>query len=247
MKLGDAVQISIGVPDLEATLPFYEKLGFKKVAQAAQPYPWAQLSDGVIVVLLNQDGRRYSGLLYFAADMAARVADLEQAGVAFAQKIEQNGQLFQAIFLDPDGFAVGMVNADASGHYKPDGRSFSECGTFGEYSLRIKDLTASLAFWQKLGFEAGGGGEEPYPWRIVSDGLILVGLHQSNDSEAYQKEHFHEPTISYFSLDSAERIEHLKREGIPTTFEIEDASGAVKEAGVKAPDGQNFFVFHGEV
>jgi len=247
MKLGDAVQISIGVPSLEATLPFYEKLGFKKIGQDTKPYPWAQLTDGMIVVLLNQDGMRYSGLLYFAADMADRVAQLEAMGIIFAQKTEQDGKLFQAIFFDPNRLGVGLVNADASQHYKPDGNSFSRCGKFGEFSIRIKDLPASMAFWQKLGFDPIGGGNEPYPWQIMSDGMMLIGLHQSNNAEEYQKDHFKEPTISYFSTDSAERIEQLKRGGIQTTFEIKNDQGRVTEAGVQAPDGQSFFVFYGEV
>jgi predicted lactoylglutathione lyase len=247
MKLGDWAQISIGVPDLTATLPFYETIGFKKIAQDTQPYPWAQLTDGVIVVLLNQDGLRYSGLLYFAADMAGRVAELERLGIAFAQKTEQGGQLFRAIFLDPDGFGVGLVNADPSRHYRPDGKSFSKCGKFGEFSLRVKDLPASMAFWQQLGFKALGGDREPYPWQIISDGLISIGLHQSNDAEAYQKDHFKEPTITYFSTNSAERIAQLKREGIQTTFEIKSGQDVVNEAGLQAPDGQNFFVFHGAI
>ncbi len=42
MKLGDRVQITIGVSDLAASLTFYEILGFQKLNQDTQPYPWGQ-------------------------------------------------------------------------------------------------------------------------------------------------------------------------------------------------------------
>ncbi len=44
-------------------------------------------------------------------------------------------------------------------------------------SLAVKDLSASLAFYQALGFEATGGDAEE-GWLILANGTTLIGLFQ---------------------------------------------------------------------
>ena len=49
-------------------------------------------------------------------------------------------------------------------------------GTFS-VSLAVKDIKASLAFYQKLGFKTFGG--EPAPtWAILKNGDTVIGLFQ---------------------------------------------------------------------
>ncbi len=44
-------------------------------------------------------------------------------------------------------------------------------------SLAVKDITASLAFYQKLGFEIFGG-DIAQNWRILKNGDAIIGLFQ---------------------------------------------------------------------
>jgi hypothetical protein len=46
----------------------------------------------------------------------------------------------------------------------------------------------------------------PYNWAIISDGLNIVGLHQTKD--------FTTPTITFFAADMKDKIEKLKTEGL---------------------------------
>jgi len=81
MKLGKATQISIGTSDIQKSFAFYQKLGFQKIAGDTLPYPWIQISDGSILLHLNQDGQKYMGLAYFSKEMDKKVNDLEKMGI----------------------------------------------------------------------------------------------------------------------------------------------------------------------
>jgi len=52
-------------------------------------------------------------------------------------------------------------------------------GRFLEYSVATPDIRASLDFYGKLGFSQAEVGEAyPYPYAVVTDGRIHLGLHQ---------------------------------------------------------------------
>ena len=51
-----------------------------------------------------------------------------------------------------------------------------ELGSFS-ISLAVKDLAASKSFYEKLGFEPGGGDEEQN-WLILRNGDHVIGLFQ---------------------------------------------------------------------
>ena len=52
-------------------------------------------------------------------------------------------------------------------------------GRFLEFSLATPDIRASLDFYTKLGFtQAEAGDAWPYPYVVVTDGRICLGLHQ---------------------------------------------------------------------
>jgi predicted lactoylglutathione lyase len=86
------------------------------------------------------------------------------------------------------------------------------CGMFGEFAMPVKDLDRSISFWEKLGFKALSKMTSHYPWAILSDGLAIVGLHQT--------ENFTDPTITYFASDMKAKIEKLKQDGLDNYKEM---------------------------
>lgn len=251
MKLGYRVQIAIGVADLAESLEFYRRLGFVEVAANGEPYPWAQITDGQNLILLNQDGMSYRGLIYFSDDVAARVRHIEDAGIPFIHKTEHNGQVVQAIlFNDAQQFGVNLLAHDASDLYQPTGEPVTRCGKFGEFAIPVANIKDAYDFWRTLGFAKLGGNFDPttggsdgswgpYTWAIISDGLIVLGLHETTD--------FPEPTLTYFAGNQAETLAQLKDENFPFTFSSPDENGVVANAGLAAPDGQKLFLFQGEI
>ena len=248
-KLGDVVQIALGVPDVSASQAFYQRLGFQVLGEGDTPWPWAQLTDGQNLVLLNQDGKRYSGLLYISSDAPALITQLEGQGIPLVAKQEGAGQLRQAIFTDPDGLPVGLLHQATSDAPRPDGQPISKLGKFGELSHRVQDFEASRQFWSSLGFKTLHASDQPYPWGILSDGLVVLGLHQRTPEAEAAGENFEftGPTLTYFDGAMKDHIAALKAEGFTFSQEIPDPDGTVGNAILSTPEGGRIFLFAGEI
>jgi catechol 2,3-dioxygenase-like lactoylglutathione lyase family enzyme len=58
-------------------------------------------------------------------------------------------------------------------------------GRFLEFSIATPDIRASLSFYGKLGFSQAEVGEAwSHPYAVVSDGRIMIGLHQSAEFDS---------------------------------------------------------------
>ncbi len=228
MKLGQVVQIAVGVPDLAEAVAFYEALGFVRLAENDVPWPWTQLTDGQNLLLLNQDGNQYIGLNYFSPHVADLVTQMEAMGVEFLQKREEDGRLQTAVFADSDGLMVGLINRDPSGMQMPDGEPITHCGKFGEFALGVADFQRASHFWQQFGFEQMYASSDPYPWGIFSDGMMVLGLHQTDQ--------FGGPCMTYFAPDMPERIARLEAKGL-----------SILDGILQAPSGEMLFLFEGEI
>jgi hypothetical protein len=111
------------------------------------------------------------------------------------------------------------------------GKHYSKCGMFGEFSIAVKDRAASAAFWQMLGFQNLHESDAPYPWGIYSDGVTVLGIHQTTE--------FKETALSFFSKDTKARITALKREGFQFLVDLDPTNSVLK-----SPDGQMIFIFN---
>lgn len=228
MKLGNLVQIAIGVSNLERSAAFYDILGFEKIAEDTAPWPWKQYTDGQNLLLLNQDGNRYIGLNYFSPQATEIVKVVEAAGVNFLMKQEDDGRLQIAIFSDADGLMVGLINQDPSQMARPGGVPLSRCGKFGEFALGVADFQKAGQFWQQFGFKKMYSSPDPYPWGIFNDGLMVLGLHQTDE--------FQGPCITYFAPDMPDRIAALENEGL-----------TIENGVLNGPDGETLFLFQGDI
>ncbi|MGI8893755.1 MAG: VOC family protein [Bacteroidia bacterium] len=248
MRLGEATQITIGTTNITASAEFYEKMGFRIIADGEEPNKWLQMTDDALLLLLNEDQMEYVGLTYFSSRMDYNVERLENSGVSFVHKSERDDKFFQGIFLSPDGFGISLVNFDPDGSFQPkrinllnfpkeyynDTEKFpnKSLGIFGEFSHPVKSLDNSLSFWRTLGFSVLSLNQQPYPWSIISDDLNLMGLHQTDD--------FKYPALTYFAPDMNLRILNLKKAGIHS---IEDLGNNNTSFLVMGPDNIRFFLF----
>lgn len=253
MKLGEASQISVGVRNLQESIKHYEKLGFSRLNGDTDPYPWAQITDGSLLILLNQDGMEYIGLLYFSSKFSEVVGHLKKAGVRFVHESKKDGMLHQVIFATPDNFFLSVVNADPATLYQPSGPNYftmpkedqlnpakypnAMLGFFGEFCHKVSDFAVSRTFWESIGFECAYSSEGPYHWGLFRDSWHIIGLHQTTD--------FHEPAITYFAKDSAEKVAVLKKDGISSISQFTGTGGG-NDANVviTSPEGQKVFLFN---
>jgi catechol 2,3-dioxygenase-like lactoylglutathione lyase family enzyme len=111
-------------------------------------------------------------------------------------------------------------------------------------SLAVKDIAASRAFYEKLGFTAWGGDQEQN-WLILKNGSTVVGLFQGMfernilafnpgwDSDAKQ--------LSGFT-DVRDLQRELKAQGVQLPSEADEATSGPASFMVEDPDGNQILV-----
>jgi len=103
-------------------------------------------------------------------------------------------------------------------------------GRFLEISVHAPDVLASLEFYEQLGFSQATTGEAwPYPYAVVTDGRLGIGLHQRELQQS--------PLLSFVLPDLYEHLGALEGLGI----EILDrrlGSDVFNEATFATPGGQ---------
>lgn len=118
-----------------------------------------------------------------------------------------------------------------------------ELGAFS-ISLSVKDLAASQAFYEKLGFQAMGGVPDEL-WVILKNGDHIIGLFQGMfegniltfnpgwDQNATNLESF---------TDVREIQSQLKAAGVPLVQEADESSTGPASITLTDPDGNNILI-----
>lgn len=118
-----------------------------------------------------------------------------------------------------------------------------ELGAFS-ISLAVKDLAASKAFYEKLGFRSFHG-EEPQNWLIMKNGSTVIGLFQGMfedniltfnpgwDQDAAELESF---------TDVRDLQKALRAQGVEFEQEADETTTGPAHFVVKDPDGNPILV-----
>jgi len=245
--LGDVSAFTITTPDLEQSLSYYKKLGFSELFRMDWPFPWIQITDGVLLIMLRKDDKPYIALTYYVSDVNKVVTMLDDKGVAIAERAKESDMLKRYLIKSPDGMNISLVGLSAEmGFKQPPGPTMLSmpqqdffnpekyvnkvCGLFGEFAHPVADLEKAIAFWQQLGFTMVSKFSSPYPWAILSDGLSIVGAHQTKE--------FSDPTITFFAADMKDKIAKLKADGL-TDYTDKGESNTV----LKTPEKQAINLF----
>lgn len=245
-KLGEVACVYITTTDLDSSVAVYEKLGFPKTNSNTFPVPWAQVSDGSLLIMMRQDVTPYIGLTYYVMEIEKVAAQLEKDGIVFISKPKESDPIKRYYFKSPDGFTI-MLASNLGAFQQPTGATLltmqqsdfmvadkypnKQCGAFGEFAHPVTDLQTSIAFWQKLGFKSVGEMKEPYPHAILTDGLMIIGLHQTK--------HFDYPAVTYFGMNTEKRIQQLKEKGLKNFSEV----AGKNNVSLKTFEAQHFFIF----
>lgn len=246
--LGTATQYTIVSTKYAESIAFWEKLGFKQVANSREDarHKWVQLCDESLLITLSEGEQAYSELSYLTADYKKACKQVKKAKLKPVTTTKESAEGLNSVtFESPDGFLVSLSDIDPAPMYKPTGKNMLELGgdvmdpakmpsplgALGEISICVKDIQSSIAFWEKLGFKGMGVNADPYPWTIMNDGMGLVGLHQTTDWTGV--------AITYFAPDMGERIAKVRAAGI----EAKEMGMGPNNVVVVAPDGTKLFLF----
>ena len=102
-------------------------------------------------------------------------------------------------------------------------------GNFLELSVWTQDITASVAFWEQLGFQHAAVGDTwKHRYAVVSDGRLVLGLHE------YE---FDSPSLTWVRPGLAAVLPELTALGIHFDF-AKTGADEFNEAGFRDPAGQ---------
>jgi catechol 2,3-dioxygenase-like lactoylglutathione lyase family enzyme len=102
-------------------------------------------------------------------------------------------------------------------------------GRFHEISVETADITASVAFYERLGFTHCGTTDTwPHPYGVLTDGKLYLGLHQFR---------FPSPTLTYVHPGVAQHAHAIEKHGIELAWK-RVGDDAFNEIGFVDPSGQ---------
>jgi catechol 2,3-dioxygenase-like lactoylglutathione lyase family enzyme len=102
-------------------------------------------------------------------------------------------------------------------------------GRFLEISVHAPDVLASLAFYERLGFTQVTTGEAwPYPYAVVTDGRLAVGLHQQELPQS--------PLLAFVLPELRRQLDALEAAGLDI-LDRRLGSDVFNEASFEAPGG----------
>lgn len=243
--LGEVTAFTINSPDPEVSLQFYQQLGFREVIRADFPFPFIQITDDAILIMLRKSAEPYLALTYYTKDSSAIVPELEARGIEFLSKPGKGDFVKRYLFQSPDNAKISlvevpeffakppgktMITMDQADYFKPETYTNKVAGMFGEYAQPVTDLERSIEFWEKIGYTVLSKYKEPRPWAILSDGTGITGLHQSNE--------FSSAAITFFAADMKTKLENLKKQGL--TFKEINPANAI----LTTPENQQLFLFN---
>lgn len=118
-----------------------------------------------------------------------------------------------------------------------------ELGAFS-VSLAVKDLQASKAFYEKLGFELSGG-EPDKGWAILKNGLHVIGLFQGmfdknilTFNPGWNQDA--KPAAQFTDVRELQR--RLRAKGVAFTVEADETTTGPASFVVVDPDGNAILV-----
>jgi catechol 2,3-dioxygenase-like lactoylglutathione lyase family enzyme len=236
--LGRFLEISLHTPAIQASLEFYESLGFVQASVGETwPHPYAVVTDGRLFLGLHGSVVRSPALTFVAPELAHGVEQLKELGVTFDQERLGSDVFNQAIFRDPAGVSVNLLEART---FSPPERDavVTTCGYFSEFGIPLKETDAARSFWERLGFVALEEQPQPFPRAILTSDRLNLAL--------YRTRAFRQPLLTFEDRDMRERLARLRERGLVLSDEMPDSLDDSMNAVLIAPEGTRLLLLQSE-
>lgn len=188
LPLGVFHEVSISVPDLAASVAFYEALGWHQVpVRAVWPHPYAALTDGSVTLGLHQYRFPSPSVTCVHPDIGAALAEHRGAGMVIAFAKTGPDCFNEFGFRDPHGHMVTLLEAPTHDGPAPADapdapRAAPSGGSF--LSLPAADIGLALRFWRLLGAHEVDGPRlaTPADWscRPLEAGGLPMAIHPAS-------------------------------------------------------------------
>src|SRR5258708_3158372 len=107
--LGEITALTFTTSDLENSLHYYQRPGFKEVMRMDFPFPWIQITDDALLIMLRKDNTPYLALTYYVKDIDKVVAEVERKGIQFTSRPKDSDFVKRYLFQTPEGLNISLV------------------------------------------------------------------------------------------------------------------------------------------
>jgi catechol 2,3-dioxygenase-like lactoylglutathione lyase family enzyme len=233
--LGRFLEIGVPTPDIQASIAFYEALGFvQAVTGETWSHPYAVMTDGHLFLGLHAVGLTSPRLTYVQPDVRKHVDALESIGVAPAFAQLATDAFNELSFEAPPGVQVHMIEARTFS--PPDSAVESGCGYFAEWGWPVRDFNGLGDYWERLGFVALSTETEPFPRLSVTSNGINFGFYRSRA--------LRHPVLTFEDPAMSERIAALRARGFSFSDEMPDALDEEQNGVLIAPEGTRLLLLN---
>ncbi|MGH8174815.1 MAG: hypothetical protein ACREV5_00970 [Steroidobacter sp.] len=239
MSLGKFLEISLHAPAIQTSLEFYESLGFVQAPVGETwPHPYAVVTDGRLFLGLHGSIIRSPALTFVLPELMQGVEHLKELGVSFDQERLGDDVFNQAVFRDPSGQCVNLLEARTFSPPPLDAAVTTICGYFSEFGLPMRDTEAAREFWEPLGFVAMEEEPQPFPRTALTSDRLNLAL--------YRTRAFRQPLLTFEDRDMRERIARLRERGFILSDEMPDSLDESINAVLIAPEGTRLLLMQSE-
>lgn len=218
--------------DVEISLEFYQKLGFKVIADKTETF----VTDGKVVIEINPDRVARAGVKLYKKSWTREITKLKKLTVV--HKMDKG-----FLLADPSGVWIYLVSGELSIKHNPVKESFSVLGNYAGISLESGDIARSVMVWKALGFKTSGSPEQGWVACKNEDELVV------NIMNPMMCPHlFFNPSLTYFNgkENNPKVIKRLRELKIALSEEIThfNDKGIADNVIIRDPGGYGFFIFN---
>jgi catechol 2,3-dioxygenase-like lactoylglutathione lyase family enzyme len=205
--LGRFLEISLHTPDIQASLAFYESLGFVQATTGETwTHPYAVVTDGRLFLGLHGRECPPLALTYVQPNLSTHAARLHALGIEFNSEHFDIASFNQASFADPHGLRINLLEARTFSPPSIEPGLQSTCGYFAELGVPVRDYQIGREFWESLGFVGMEPETEPLPRLSLTSDHLNVALYRSRA--------LRQPVLTFEDADMAERIARLREKAM---------------------------------
>lgn len=232
--LGTFTRVQVAVADLPQSMAWYARMGFFPTKGGEKSDSVMTLSDNQTLLSLTTS-KVPSPVVVFRNDNLKALYDTLQA-LGMRVQADLSGPTYRELRLTSPAGVYVLVRPSTVEQSQPLSRSENiMCGKLTELSINVQQYQRELDWWTELGFGITRQGTEPYTFGYVSDGALTLSFHVNKEIPSL--------ALTYFAKDMEQRIDRIKKSGIPTIDEIPTADNRIANAIFRSDDGQLIMLF----